>query len=91
MDPKYISKDTLSHFLSGMERYETTELLNDLNVLDLLGGKTPKDHDESIPPYEAAEAFLILFQEREDYELCDMLLKKWPQLKNSFIIKTTEK
>lgn len=82
MELKYIKKDTLNNFLDGMSQYETTDLLNDLNVLDLLGGKTPKDHDESISPYEAAEAFLILFQEREDYELCDMLLKKWPQLKN---------
>ena len=79
---KYISKDSLDAFLIGMGKYETTELLHDLNVLDLLDGKTPKDHRMDIPPYEAAEAFLYLFQEREDYELCEMLIKNWPQLRN---------
>ena len=81
MDLKYISKDTLTDFLVGMEKYETVDLLSDLNVLELLSGKTPKDHKEDIPPYEAAEAFLYLFQEREDYELCQMLIEKWPNLK----------
>ena len=81
MDLKYISQDTLTDFLIGMSQYETTELLNDLNVLELLDGKKPKDHREDIPPYEAAEAFLYLFQEREDYELCQMLIEKWPNLK----------
>ena len=81
MDLKYISKDTLTDFLVGMEKYETIDLLSDLNVLELLSGKTPKDHKEDIPPYEAAEAFLYLFQEREDYELCQMLIEKWPNLK----------
>ena len=76
---KYISKDSLDAFLIGMSKYETSELLNDLNVLELLDGKVPKDHKADIPPYEAAEAFLYLFQEREDYELCQMLLEKWPQ------------
>jgi len=78
---KYISKDSLDAFLIGMSKYETSELLNDLNVLELLDGKVPKDHKVDIPPYEAAEAFLYLFQEREDYELCQMLLEKWPQLR----------
>ena len=79
---KYISKDSLDAFLIGMSKYETTELLHDLNVLELLDGKVPKDHRSDIPPYEAAEAFLYLFQQREDYELCEMLIKNWPQLRN---------
>jgi len=82
-NPQYIDKDYLNTFLKGMEEYETLDLLSDLNVLELLGGQVPKDHNSEIHPYQAAEAFLILFQEREEYELCDMLLQKWPQLKNS--------
>lgn len=80
---KYIDKKYLQEFLVGMHEYDTETLLSDLNVLELLDGKVPKDHNPEVHPYQAAEAFLILFQEREDYELCDMLLKKWPELKKS--------
>ena len=57
----------------GMSEYDTETLLGDLNVLELLDGKVPKDHNPDVPPYQAAEAFLVLFTEREEYELCDML------------------
>lgn len=80
-DLKYITKESLEAFMLGMNRYETPELLTDANVLQLLSGHTPADHKPDIPPYEAAEAFLYLFQEREDYELCQMLIEKWPNLK----------
>ena len=81
LELKYIYKDSLEAFLIGMGNYETSELLNDLNVLDLLEGKTPTGDKIEVPPYEAAEAFLYMFQEREDYELCQMLIEKWPNLK----------
>jgi len=79
---KYIPKDYLQDFLVGMSNYDTETLLNDLSVCELLDGKIPENHNPEVPPYQAAEAFLILFQEREDYELCSMILKKWPKLKN---------
>ena len=81
-DLKYIPKDYLQDFLVGMSNYDTETLLNDLSVCELLDGKIPENHNPEVPPYQAAEAFLILFQEREDYELCSMILKKWPKLKN---------
>ena len=83
INPQYIDRDYLNEFLVSMHEYDTETLLSDLNVLELLDGKVPKDHNPEVHPYQAAEAFLLLFQEREDYELCDMLLKKWPELKNS--------
>jgi len=79
---QHISKAYLQEFLVGMSEYDTETLLGDLNVLELLDGKVPKDHNPDVPPYQAAEAFLILFTQREEYELCDMLIKKWPQLQN---------
>jgi hypothetical protein len=78
---KYITKDSLDAFLIGMSKYETTELLHDLNVLELLDGKVPKDPNRDFNDVKIAEAFLYLFQEREDYELCEMLIKNWPQLR----------
>ena len=83
MDLKYISQETLTNFIVGMSQYETTKLINDPNVLELLDGKKPKDHRDEVPLYKAAEAFLYLFQEREDYELCQRLIEKWPNLKNN--------
>tara|TARA_B100000497_G_C7556261_1_gene335887 strand:- start:228 stop:488 length:261 start_codon:yes stop_codon:yes gene_type:complete len=79
---KYIPKDYLQDFLVGMSNYDTETLLTDLSVCELLDGKVPEDHNPDVPPYQAAEAFLVLFQEREEYELCTMILKKWPKLKN---------
>ena len=79
---KYIPKDYLQDFLEGMSNYDTETLLTDLSVCELLDGKVPEDHNPDVPPYQAAEAFLVLFQEREEYELCTMILKKWPKLKN---------
>ena len=81
-DLKFISRTYLQDFLVGMSELSTDTLLSDLNVLELLDGKVPKDHNPDVPPYQAAEAFLILFQQREEYELCQMILQKWPNLKN---------
>lgn len=78
---KYISKDSLDSFILGMSNYETVQLLQDTNVLELLDGKVPTEHQAQIPPYEAAEAFLYLFQQREDYELCQKIIENWPQLR----------
>ena len=78
---QHISKAYLQEFLVGMSEYDTETLLGDLNVLELLDGKVPKDHNPDVPPYQAAEAFLVLFTKREEYDLCYMLLNKWPQLR----------
>ena len=80
-DLKYISKTYLQEFLVGMSEYDTETLLSDLSVLEMLDGKVPEGHNPDIPPYQAAEAFLVLFTEREEYELCSMLIEKWPKLK----------
>lgn len=79
---QHIPKGELQEFLVAMNEFDTDTLLGDLNVLEMLDGKVPKDHNPDVPPYQAAEAFLILFTQREEYELCDMLIKKWPELQN---------
>ena len=80
-DLKYIEADYLQDFLVGMAKYDTQTLLTDLSVRELLDGKVPENHNTNVAPYQAAEAFLIMFEEREEYEICSTLLKKWPDLK----------
>jgi hypothetical protein len=57
-------------------------MVNDPNISDLLHGKEPKDFSKDVNVFELAESFLYLFQEREDYELCQLIVNNWPQLKN---------
>ncbi len=78
---KYIEEDYLQDFLVGMAKYDTQTLLADLSVRDLLEGKVPEENNTSVTPYQAAEAFLVMFETREEYEICSKLLNKWPDLK----------
>lgn len=82
MEPKYISKKSLEVFITVMEDIKTDEMVNDPNINDLLNGKTPPDMMKGLNVYEIAESFLYLFQERENYELCQKIINNWPQLKN---------
>jgi hypothetical protein len=69
-------------FIQTMAEIETIEMMEDPNISDLLHGKEPKDLSKDVNVFELAESFLYLFQEREDYELCHLLVSNWPQLKN---------
>lgn len=80
--PKYITQDALDRFISVMNDINTEQMVEDPNINDLLNGKTPPDMMKDLTVYEIAESFLYLFQEREDYELCQLLVNNWPQLKN---------
>lgn len=80
--PKYITQDALDRFISVMNDINTEQMVEDPNINDLLHGKTPPDMMKDLTVYEIAESFLYLFQEREDYELCQLLVNNWPQLKN---------
>jgi predicted TPR repeat methyltransferase len=82
MELKYITKSALNQFIITMDEIQTDQMVNDLNISDLLHGSEPKDLSKDINIFELAESFLYLFQEREDYELCQLLVNNWPQLKN---------
>jgi hypothetical protein len=81
MTLKYITKNSLDMFISTMNEIKTEQMVDDPNISDLLHGKEPKDLSKDINVFELAESFLYLFQEREDYELCQLLVNNWPQLK----------
>lgn len=79
--PKYITQDALDRFITVMDDIKTEQMVEDPNINDLLNGKTPPDMMKELNVYELAESFLYLFQERENYELCQKLINNWPQLK----------
>lgn len=80
--PKYITQEALDRFITVMDDIKTEQMVEDPNINELLQGKTPPDMMKELNVYELAESFLYLFQERENYELCQMLVNNWPQLKN---------
>ena len=79
--PKYITKEELDRFITVMDDIKTEQMVEDPNINELLQGKTPPDMMKDLNVYEIAESFLYLFQSRENYELCQMLVNNWPQLK----------
>jgi hypothetical protein len=81
MTPKYITQEALDRFITVMGDIKTEQMVEDPNINELLQGKTPPDMMKDLNVYEIAESFLYLFQERENYELCQMLVNNWPQLK----------
>ena len=85
MMPKYITQEALDRFITVMDDIKTEQMVEDPNINELLQGKTPPDMMKDLNVYEIAESFLYLFQSRENYELCQMLVNNWPQLKNQVI------
>ena len=83
--PKYITQEALDRFITVMDDIKTEQMVEDPNINELLQGKTPPDMMKDLNVYEIAESFLYLFQSRENYELCQMLVNNWPQLKNQVI------
>jgi hypothetical protein len=81
MMPKYITQEALDRFITVMDDIKTEQMVEDPNINELLQGKTPPDMMKDLNVYEIAESFLYLFQSRENYELCQMLVNNWPQLK----------
>lgn len=62
-----------------MEEFSTQEMLEDPNVGAFLNGKTTISRN----PLGTAEAFLYLFEQREDYEVCSKLIRTFPELQVS--------
>lgn len=81
MIPKYITQEALDKFITVMDDIKTEQMIDDPNINELLEGNIPPDMMKDLSVYELAESFLYLFQERENYELCQMLVSNWPQLK----------
>jgi hypothetical protein len=83
---KYLNdKDQYLDFLVGFSEISTREILADKKIQGLYHRKLEKG--EGAPCEEGllrmAESFLYLHQDREEYELCQLLLNSYPELRHS--------
>lgn len=79
MTLKYTTPEAVKAFTQRMEEFSTQEMLEDPNVGAFLNGKATIGRN----PLSTAEAFLYLFEEREDYEICSKLIRSFPELQVS--------
>ncbi len=81
---KYIEdKDQYLDFLVGFQDISTNQILADESISKLYHRQvkedgTPNAEDRIL---KMAESFLFLHQDREDYELCQVIIDHYPELK----------
>jgi len=82
---KYIeNKDQYLDFLVGFEDISTNQILADESIRKLYHGQVKEDDTPNGKEriLKMAESFLFLHQDREDYELCQMIIDNYPELRN---------
>ena len=82
---KYIEdKDQYLDFLIGFQDISTNQIIGDHEINKLYHRKikedgTPNAEDRIL---KMAESFLFLHQDREDYELCQVIIDNYPELRS---------
>ena len=82
---KYIEdKDQYLDFLVGFQDISTSEILADDNISKLYRGEVKEDGTPNAKDriLKMAESFLFLHQDREDYELCQLIIDNYPELRS---------
>jgi hypothetical protein len=82
---KYIEdKDQYLDFLVGFQDISTNEILADESIRKLYHGQVKEDGTPNAKErvLKMAESFLFLHQDREDYELCQMIIDNYPELRS---------
>ena len=79
MTLKYTTPEAVKAFTQRMEEFSTQEMLEDPNVGAFISGEATIGKNQ----LGIAEAFLHLFEQREDYEICSKLVRTFPQLQVS--------
>ena len=81
---KYIEdKDQYLDFLVGFQDISTNEILADKSIIKLYRGQVKEDGTPNAKErvLKMAESFLFLHQDREDYELCQLIIDNYPELR----------
>ena len=77
---KYLEdKDQYLDFLIGFQDISTPDILADEKIVKLF----KRTLDEEVPhggTLKMAESFLYLHEDREDYELCELIISNYPEL-----------
>ena len=81
---KYIEdKDQYLDFLVGFQDISTDKILGDTEISKLYRGQIKEDGTPNAKEriLKMAESFLFLHQDREDYELCQLIIDSYPELR----------
>lgn len=81
MNLQHIDKESVVEFINGMAEVETSAILDDPAIIELLAGSVPQQIEDQPNPLGTIESFLQLFIDREEYEVCAKLVDKVPELK----------
>ena len=90
---KYLNdNDQYLDFLVGFSEISTREILADTKIQGLYHRNLAKDEKAPNKDYllRMAESFLYLHQDREDYELCQLLIDSYPELRSEANITNKE-
>jgi hemerythrin len=82
---KYIEdKDQYLDFLVGFQDISTNQILADESIIKLYRGQVKEDGTPNAKErlLKMAESFLFLHQDREDYELCQLIIDNYPELRS---------
>ena len=83
---KYLEgKDQYLDFLIGFQDISTADILADQDINKLYNRKISTDgaDDGEQRLLKMAESFLFLHQDREDYELCQVIIDNYPELRTA--------
>ena len=78
MQLKYTTPEAVQAFVQDMDKFSTGEMLQDPHVTAFIEGRAIQISNK----LKIAESFLVMFEQREDYELCAKLTKTYPELIN---------
>jgi hypothetical protein len=80
MNLQYITEESVVDFINGMDEVSTDSILEDPAIIQLLNGSVPQQIEDQPNPLGTMEAFLQLFIDREEYEVCAKLVEVHPEL-----------
>jgi len=78
---QYTTKDAVTEFITKFDDWCTSAILEDEGVISMLDGKPPENVIDEKNPLGTVECFLQLFTDREDYELCQIMIEQYPELR----------
>lgn len=78
MEIYYTTQEAIDNLRKGFHKYTSKQIAEDESMKIMFDRTATKF--ANVDMIEMAEAFLHIFDEREDYELCAKILKKYPEL-----------
>ena len=77
---KFTSRESVHAFIEDLSTTPTTELIGDPYVTAFMNRGALQARN----PLKIAESLLCLFEEREEYEMCNRITRAYPELSVSY-------